>query len=409
MAMSGLDEGMASLPAACLCLLLSPRPAGEPDVCIGDNCWFDGSPYPSPPDPPTPCVPCQTPETASAPPGPPGCQEGPPGPLPIAHGVDPNDIHADSAVHPGDTVTYTVDFENEDTAPGWTHRVDVNANLDPASFDLSTFQLLKLGVGNTDFNAGEAKPVNGTTVSTNATFNRSTGDLSVTLKGAPNQYTVYDPFLPPNTIAQDPAGTGYVRFSVRARKDLAIGTPIHQAADVIFDGVDNPTIPTDTTIIPYQHPMKGLLVTLGDRPGVPKSRKLMFKTVDPVLKSFGNPTLNGITVYVHSQDGQTDKYFLPAAAWSLHLSKYMYKDPKLKFGPIKGVTVDIAHSTVTLTGKGAQLTRSLATMPTSVDVVLLDEQDAFCTTFNSHIRTTPLKKFSATFAAPPDSCPAIQY
>jgi hypothetical protein len=111
---------------------------------------------------------------------------------------------------------------------------------------------------------------------------------------------------------------------------------------------------------------------------------------------------------VQSDTGPPDKYFLPPKGWSRHLSKYVYKDPKLQFGPIKGATLDIGKGAVSISGKGAQLTRSLATMPAAVGVTLVDGLDQFCATFGEHIRTTPLKKFSATFVPPPDSCPEIQ-
>ena len=183
------------------------------------------------------------------------------------------------------------------------------------------------------------------------------GDLAVDLAGVPNQFQPdYGNFLPGNTDANRPAGQGYVQFSVQLKSSVKVGTAFTQQGDILFNqhafgGEDTPTNVWETTVVPNKHPLAGLSVVLGDKPGVPKSKKLTFKAVDAAVKGLADPTANGVTLFVRSNfdatltapaTSSTDKYVLPAAGWVRYgTTKYVYKDPKLVRGPIKSATIDL--------------------------------------------------------------------
>ena len=87
-----------------------------------------------------------------------------------------------------------------------------------------------------------------------------------------------------------------------------------------------------------------------------------------------DPRATGVTLYMRSNytgSNSVDRYSLPASGWSVRGTKYMYKDSRLVNGPIKAAKIDLLTGSVTINGKGAKLTHSLAVMPDSMDVVLL--------------------------------------
>jgi hypothetical protein len=90
--------------------------------------------------------------------------------------------------------------------------------------------------------------LNGNHVSVTSTL-AGTGDLSVSLTGAANMFQPrYGDFLPPNNETNDPAGKGYVQFTLKTQKGLAPNTVIHQGADVVFNGYANGGSHTPTNI-----------------------------------------------------------------------------------------------------------------------------------------------------------------
>jgi hypothetical protein len=403
------------------------------DIGAGIGALVDFFGCPEPPEPPSdtppqPCTPPNPPEDPGDPipamkrfadggGGDPGCDP------PVAPANDPNDLVGPNEVGMGGTVTYTVDFEN--VGPGDAAKVDVLTHLDPDRFDLSTFTLDEVGIGHaTAVPSGNASlatvddwAVNGTTVDVRSSL-QANGDLAVDFAGAPTQFEpAYGPFLIANTDANKPAGQGYVRFSVKLKDTVSIGTVFTQQADIVFDqhafgGTTTPTNVVETTVVPNRHPIVGQVLTLSDKPGVATGKKLSFKTRDTALSGMHDPSGSGLNLYVRSNftvGSSTDKYVLPASGWQVRGTKYMYKDAKLVNGPIKGVKIDLRTGSLKITGKGAQLTHSLAVMPDSVDLVLLAGGDEYCASFGGIMHNTPLKKFLASVAPAPSTCPTLVF
>ncbi|HTL85508.1 MAG TPA: hypothetical protein VL856_10010 [Acidimicrobiia bacterium] len=337
---------------------------------------------------------------------------------PVENGADPNAMSGPSTVNSGGTVRYTVDFENDDV--GSTAKVDVLTNLDPNRFDLSSLKVTDVGVasestgplnGNAGLSSG-ALSVNGATVNVRSTL-KANGDLDVDLAGEADQYGPYTRFLPQNTDAAQPAGQGYVTFEIDLLPSVPRGTQLSQTADVVFDGADSLTTNPVLTTVVDEHPMSGLSLTLTDKPLSPTSRKLSFKTKDTAIIGVDDPTVNGVSVTVRRNlpDGTTavDTYSLPKGGWSKHSTKYVYKDKDRAAGPFLTASIDPVRGMVTLKAKGDQLTHSLATMPDTVDVVMIVNGYELC----SHLGepgagikvTSPTKKFLAKAAPAPGSCP----
>jgi hypothetical protein len=186
------------------------------------------------------------------------CLHGEPDEPPVDPSHDPNDIFGPRGVKAGDWVDYTIDFENDGV--GSAQRVDVRATLDQDVFDLSSFEAKSVRIGDRE------QPLVGNAALSTATLDangntetvRATllgGDLNVAIMGAPNAFQpLYGDFLPPNSLTNDPAGKGYVRFRVRAKATLALNTVIRQGGTVVFNphaiggGDATPTNIWETTV-----------------------------------------------------------------------------------------------------------------------------------------------------------------
>jgi len=93
-----------------------------------------------------------------------------------------------------------------------------------------------------------------------------------------------------------------------------------------------------------------------------------------------DPTVDGATVRVVSGTFD-DTYELPASNWTAVLKKgvvagYKYADSKRLLGPIS--VAQITPGGLKITGKGADLSHTLATDPTDVSVVLSSGDTALC-------------------------------
>ncbi len=153
-------------------------------------------------------------------------------------------------------ISYTITFENLETANAAAQDVVVTDQIDGTSLDLSTFALGPIAFGThvipvppglTSFSGDvDLRPGIDLIARVNADFNASTGVATwrfFSLDPATGQPTE-DPilgFLPPNV--DSPEGEGHVSFTIRAKTGLASGTEIHNQASIVFDV--NPAILTD--------------------------------------------------------------------------------------------------------------------------------------------------------------------
>ena len=165
------------------------------------------------------------------------------------------DAETERFVTPGETLTYTINFENKSTATASAQKVVVDAKLSPY-LDWSTFELVSVTFGK-QTETGLADRRGGTLmvdrdgtsqkVQIEITSDAATGKVRWHLRSY-DPYTadnwpadVYDGFLPPNDDLH--SGEGSVTYRVKVREDAPHGARIDASAEIVFD--DNPMIPTD--------------------------------------------------------------------------------------------------------------------------------------------------------------------
>ncbi len=172
--------------------------------------------------------------------------------------IGPSGFGTQDFVAPSGNWSYTVEFENDGTAPA----LDVMATeqLDP-NLDWSTFQLGSFGFGpvNVTIPAGLTQyqtivayqNTDGSSLNVQVAlnFNVQTGLLTVTFTSldpltgqAPAG--VFDGFLPPDDT--NGIGEGYVQYTVQPKSGLTTGTTVNQQASVVFD--INAAIKTNTAV-----------------------------------------------------------------------------------------------------------------------------------------------------------------
>ena len=176
-------------------------------------------------------------------------------------------------VRPGASMVYTVQFENEPNATAAAKKVRIVDQLDE-DLDWTSFELLEIGFG--PHNIVMPKGVSHHRTKTMVdgwTYRKGQGwsqngvpmiveveaELDIETGQAVWEITAYDPetgwepqdayagFLPPDD--QDDAthrGEGFVRFFVRAKENLRVGTQIRNSASIVFDV--NPAIETPETV-----------------------------------------------------------------------------------------------------------------------------------------------------------------
>jgi len=172
----------------------------------------------------------------------------------ISSALDPNYITGpgnnidEIYLRPSDHTSYTIEFENVDTATAPAQVVIVTDTLDANRFDFSTFRFRQVTIGDSlKFNfdkPGNAQlnissiPMNTDYLRTEATFDTITGIIKW-------EFTTVDPvdfqpvtdalagFLPPN--ANGTEGTGYVSYDVKLKSTLVTGDSINNIAQIIFD------------------------------------------------------------------------------------------------------------------------------------------------------------------------------
>src|SRR5262249_26980612 len=146
-------------------------------------------------------------------------------------------------------LSYTITFENLETATAAAQVVAITDQLDVTTMDLDTFALgpISFGKDNTlvpapgvqQFSGGvDLRPAQDLIVTIQASLDKNTGVLSwrfTSIDPDSGQLTE-DPdagFLPPNKTP--PEGDGSVTFTVQAKNGLATGKRICNQASIVFD------------------------------------------------------------------------------------------------------------------------------------------------------------------------------
>ncbi len=153
-------------------------------------------------------------------------------------------------------ITYTIFFENKDTATAAAQMVTVTDQLS-ANLDWPSMQLISYGFNNTNIDIpGGLQTYTGQVevatdpnpVKVNATLNPATGLITWTMEsidpvtgGVPED--PYAGFLPPNDATH--RGEGYVTFSIKPKPGLADGTDFTNKALIVFDV----NAPIDTNVV----------------------------------------------------------------------------------------------------------------------------------------------------------------
>lgn len=174
-------------------------------------------------------------------------------PLRLLSGAfDPNAIYgpagagAERFVRSSDQQSFTILFENVDTATAAAQEVFVETQLDLSRFDASTFTFGSVIIGGQYFNVppgrqeftmeAQLDPGDPYKVRINGTFNAATGLARwefITLDLLSNNLPLLHGFLPPNVAS--PEGEGSVFYTVRPLQTLPSNTTIESTASIVFD------------------------------------------------------------------------------------------------------------------------------------------------------------------------------
>ena len=167
--------------------------------------------------------------------------------------------------------SYTVQFENVDTATAAAQVVEVIDTLNRQVLDLNTFQLVSFSFGdsiNYKYSPGmkefsttlDLRPGQKLLVRVDAKLDTISGILLwrfLSLDPATKDLLVdtVDGFLPPNTIGR--RGEGYVSYSVQPKAGLQTGAQIRNKASIVFDAnapiVTNTFLNTIDKTLPTSH------------------------------------------------------------------------------------------------------------------------------------------------------------
>lgn len=170
----------------------------------------------------------------------------------VSGAFDPNAIYgppgvsAEGYLRRGDLQSFTILFENVDTATAAAQEVFIETQLDLTRFDPSTFSFGSVVIGGQYFNVPPGRQEFTTEaqldasdpykVRINGTFNPATGLARwefITLDLATNNLPVFDGFLPPNVTS--PEGEGSVLYTVRPLQTLPSNSTMESTASIVFD------------------------------------------------------------------------------------------------------------------------------------------------------------------------------
>lgn len=151
-----------------------------------------------------------------------------------------------------ESLRYVISFENLETATAPAQEVVITDDLSANSeiIDLNSFSLGSISFGNKVMSPPPGRSTFATDVDLRPEKNllvRIRADLDITTKILSWHFSSIDPttgglttdplggFLPPNTDANAPKGSGSVAFTVMPKKGLATGTEVRNRARIVFD------------------------------------------------------------------------------------------------------------------------------------------------------------------------------
>ncbi len=218
-------------------------------------------------------------------------------------------------------ITYTVQFENLETASAAAQEVVVTDQLDAATLDLSTFSLGPMGFGDVSvvpasgvrtYSGGiDLRPAQNLFVAIHAGLDDATGVVTW-------RFTTLDPetlalpadplagFLPPNVTA--PEGQGSLTFTVQPKPGLATGTTLCNEAEIVFD-VNAPIVTPEWCNVFDQTPPASTVSALGAAQSSPSF----------LVAWTGTDTPGGVatyTVFVSENDGPFTAFVTDTTATS---------------------------------------------------------------------------------------------
>lgn len=199
--------------------------------------------------------------------------------LRITRSWDPNaksgTYGVDGFIPDGQTIDYTVYFENQSTATAAAEEVLIEDILDE-NLDDSTLVFTGFGFGSHEVTlpvpAGTLSQGvdlgNNLVVRVESSYDPSSRKLTVRFKGIDTQTGDYheDGFLPPNN--NEPEGEGYVSFRIRPKADVSSGTRIVNKATITFDAHLGQNPPMETNEHALTLDKQAPQIAIADMPAV---------------------------------------------------------------------------------------------------------------------------------------------
>ncbi|MFT3882186.1 MAG: carboxypeptidase regulatory-like domain-containing protein [Gemmatales bacterium] len=179
-------------------------------------------------------------------------KHGPRASIGVWRSLDPNQLQSTGvgdygAVRPGETISYTANFENLPTADAPAQIVKITLPLS-SNLDWSTLQITGIGFNDVNLALPPGLKNYETTVTSSSdpshpvkvtiSFNAVTGELVAVMQSIDplTGQATDDPaagFLPPDDATG--RGRGYLTFDIQAKSNLTAGTEIKNQASIVFD------------------------------------------------------------------------------------------------------------------------------------------------------------------------------
>jgi hypothetical protein len=149
---------------------------------------------------------------------------------------------------------YVVYFENLATATAAAQEIfitdQLDSNLDWSTFAYGDIQIgthtISVSEGNQNFSTEiDLRPEMNALVEIQCTSNQGTGVAQWLFRGKNPDTGELADFLPPNTQAVDPHGSGWISYNLKPKANLSTGTVIKNKATIDFE-VGIPPAPMDT-------------------------------------------------------------------------------------------------------------------------------------------------------------------
>ncbi|GIV19282.1 MAG: hypothetical protein KatS3mg023_1033 [Armatimonadota bacterium] len=199
--------------------------------------------------------------------------------LRITRSWDPNaksgTYGVDGFIPDGQTIDYTVCFENQPTATAAAEEVLIEDILDE-NLDDSTLVFTGFGFGSNEVTLPVPTGTlsqgvdlgNNLVVRVESSYDPSSRKLTVRFKGIDTRTGDYheDGFLPPNN--NEPEGEGYVSFRIRPKADVSSGTRIVNKATITFDAHLGQNPPMETNEHALTLDKQAPQIAIADMPAV---------------------------------------------------------------------------------------------------------------------------------------------